>query len=590
MGILGRVEAQTLSHMKIDYWNLKVEVVKNQVKKGQELKMDCGVHYMIVARQALGHQKVDRSSLKRKYCTKAEIQAEKKAGEEKNAQAEEAKKVKIQQVARLEERIVEEDLIDSEDEPKDAPPAKKAKLSKQQICITIEDACKELASGGGKAMVDDKKSDGCHCKATAVVPHGDENNNPMLDKVWIKLGCNNKGAYTDIISGWVNSIETPSLLPSQASGTSSMASKQPSLTLTNGYRRSSTMMTSTKPKLTANHEHACESQGVPIGGFSNGEELDGPECEIAIDNPPKGNKCLAGSDIIRVEDIHPDWIIEESKKAKSRVMNNNLPPAIWLTIYHDINYRVELNDLVFKLALQRISDTWQSHIGSTAITIINAFFTSDEVADIFTTDESQQDFAMNALEGLKFLYDLFCGAFVLQTFVAHMNTISGSVKVSALGNPREPSQLPSAGLGISVAVVERALTLWKTGAITIDAVETSHSTNKAIALKSMLNKSTGKISSGILTFNKANLGVATCAYTQSTQEMDPYHLIKIMELVNKFVKGKSSHHDYLLTSASNQYLALLCAQQMDAFPSNLTTYFGAEYILNFMLKIILIFQ
>ncbi|KAH9986314.1 hypothetical protein BJV74DRAFT_885969 [Russula compacta] len=167
-------------------------------------------------------------------------------------------------------------------------------------------------------------------------------------------------------------------------------------------------------------------------------------------------------------------------------------------------------------ALQRISDTWRSHIRSTAITIINAFFTSNEVADIFTTDESQQDFATNALKGLKFLYgdtssadpdewaDLFCGTFILQTFAAHMNAISRSVKVSALGNPREPSQLPSAGLGISAVVVEWALTLWKTGAITIDAVETSHSTNKAIVLKSMLNKSTGKISSGVLTFNKAN--------------------------------------------------------------------------------------
>ncbi|KAH9955785.1 hypothetical protein BJV74DRAFT_800177 [Russula compacta] len=293
-------------------------------------------------------------TLKRKYHMKAEIQAEKKAGEEKKVQAEEVKKVKIQQVARLEERIAEKDLIDvtpqplyphpqhqmgptescvdtvaslssdegveeqtdqisdldfaqpidtegtmeSKDEPKDAAPEKKAKLSEQQICIAIEDACKELASGRGKAMVDDKKSDGCHCKTTAVVLHGDENNNPMLDKVWIKL--------------W-------------ASGLSSMASKWPSLTLTNGYRQSSTMMTSMKPKLTANHEHACESQGVPIGGFSNGKELDGPEHEIAINNPPKGNKHLASSDVIRVEDIYPDWIIEESKKAKSRVTNDNLP-------------------------------------------------------------------------------------------------------------------------------------------------------------------------------------------------------------------------------------------------------------------------
>ncbi|KAH9961212.1 hypothetical protein BJV74DRAFT_799841 [Russula compacta] len=56
-------------------------------------------------------------TLKRKYHTKAEIQAEKKAREEKKAWAEEAKKAKIQQVARLEERIVEEDLIDVTPQP-----------------------------------------------------------------------------------------------------------------------------------------------------------------------------------------------------------------------------------------------------------------------------------------------------------------------------------------------------------------------------------------------------------------------------------------------------------------------------------------
>ena len=59
----------------------------------------------------------------------------------------------------------------------------------------------------------------------------------------------------------------------------------------------------------------------------------------------------------------------------------------------------------------------------------------------------------------------------------------------------------------------------------------------------MLNKSTGKISSGVLTFNEANWGAATRAYTQSAREMDPYHLIEIMELANKFIKGKSSHRD-----------------------------------------------
>jgi hypothetical protein len=54
--------------------------------------------------------------------------------------------------------------------------------------------------------------------------------------------------------------------------------------------------------------------------------------------------------------------------------------------------------------MQRISDTWRSHIGSTAISVINAFFDSVDVAEEFTTNESRQEFAQNGLENFAFLY------------------------------------------------------------------------------------------------------------------------------------------------------------------------------------------
>jgi hypothetical protein len=54
--------------------------------------------------------------------------------------------------------------------------------------------------------------------------------------------------------------------------------------------------------------------------------------------------------------------------------------------------------------MQRISDTWCSHFGSTAISILNTFFDSEDIAEEFTTNESHQAFAQNVLENFAFLY------------------------------------------------------------------------------------------------------------------------------------------------------------------------------------------
>jgi hypothetical protein len=55
-------------------------------------------------------------------------------------------------------------------------------------------------------------------------------------------------------------------------------------------------------------------------------------------------------------------------------------------------------------AMQRISDTWRSRIGSTAISVVNTFLDSSGVAEELATDESRQEFAKTALESFGFLY------------------------------------------------------------------------------------------------------------------------------------------------------------------------------------------
>jgi len=94
---------------------------------------------------------------------------------------------------------------------------------------------------------------------------------------------------------------------------------------------------------------------------------------------------------------------------------------IWDSIYGGtVPHQIEVNDSVFQAVChsltmiispsdsynlqtaQRISNTWCSHIGSTAIAILNLFFDS---ADVFKTDESWWEFAQNALKKFDFLYD-----------------------------------------------------------------------------------------------------------------------------------------------------------------------------------------
>ena len=94
--------------------------------------------------------------------------------------------------------------------------------------------------------------------------------------------------------------------------------------------------------------------------------------------------------------------------------------AIWDTIYgRTVPHHIEVNDSVFRVVrhnftnsvnasdshdlqtTQRISDTWRSPIGSSAIAVINSFFNS---ADLFEAEERRCEFAKDALDTFQFFY------------------------------------------------------------------------------------------------------------------------------------------------------------------------------------------
>jgi hypothetical protein len=55
--------------------------------------------------------------------------------------------------------------------------------------------------------------------------------------------------------------------------------------------------------------------------------------------------------------------------------------------------------------------------------------------------------------------------------------------------------------------------------ITIKAVQISHAAGKAVVLQGMLNKTTGKVSTHALIFNKSNWGKKMHSYLNSIQKL-----------------------------------------------------------------------
>ena len=92
-----------------------------------------------------------------------------------------------------------------------------------------------------------------------------------------------------------------------------------------------------------------------------------------------------------------------------------------------------------------------------------------------------------------------------------------------------------------IVKVERAFTLWATGAIEIEVLEDSHEKkNKVITLKPVLNKVMGKMSLSALHFMELNWGVAMCSYAKLARtNLDSGRFLEILEMSRALIKGKS---------------------------------------------------
>ncbi|KAI0247968.1 hypothetical protein BJV78DRAFT_1285175 [Lactifluus subvellereus] len=184
-----------------------------------------------------------------------------------------------------------------------------------------------------------------------------------------------------------------------------------------------------------------------------------------------------------------------------------------------------VNDLAAVAAMQKI---WTAVYGKTIHYTVStdgpvfAISTAES-----TTDEGRRTLAKGFLKDLQFLYSnsdsddpqffkgIFCGPLVLHTFAAHFISINGAVKVAGLR-----VEQPRSALVLAAAAVQRGLTLWATGTITLQIVldakgtrrtkPLSHKGNRNLTLPKTFTYDNGTKES--ISFNAVTWSKATSKY------------------------------------------------------------------------------
>ncbi|KAG2757555.1 hypothetical protein P692DRAFT_20711851 [Suillus brevipes Sb2] len=188
---------------------------------------------------------------------------------------------------------------------------------------------------------------------------------------------------------------------------------------------------------------------------------------------------------------------------------------------------------IFMAVCQRISE-WRGNFGSTAITILMAFFAS---TDEFKTKEARKDYAEYQLEDSRFVYEdpdnedspgAFLSEFILRIFAVQLNATQGRQIIDSLDFGLPGYQT---ALALTTAAAERALILARDDLIVEDTSD--HGKHK-IALT--LNQSTNKMSNTGTAFSAGNWETDTLAYMERIEEL-PFDRIKeIVERSQAYMK------------------------------------------------------
>ncbi|KAG1882349.1 hypothetical protein F4604DRAFT_1921498 [Suillus subluteus] len=234
---------------------------------------------------------------------------------------------------------------------------------------------------------------------------------------------------------------------------------------------------------------------------------------------------------------------------------------VFQAIYPDVNLTIVLNGAVFSLTIQRLSE-WRSGFGSTAIVLIYDFLMSNSDCD-------PEVLAGLLLKNYAFIFEdmdkrdpdgAFHSVFILQLLgKAHLNVINGHANIPALKTEDLASKGMAGVIVFCATALERAVTLISEGDIKVEDILASATSRGKVIIKlpKVLNKITGKETSGPYMFSCDLWGKANTGYMKSIKKKSKNFVETIVEMARSAL-NESTAADAAISHSSDDDRAFLC--------------------------------
>ncbi|KAG1883847.1 hypothetical protein F4604DRAFT_1677553 [Suillus subluteus] len=241
---------------------------------------------------------------------------------------------------------------------------------------------------------------------------------------------------------------------------------------------------------------------------------------------------------------------------------------VFQAIYPDVNLTIVLNGAVFSLyplhtqTIQRLSE-WRSSFGSTAIVLIYDFLMSNSDCD-------PEVLAGLLLKNYAFIFEdmdkrdpdsAFHSVFILQLLgKAHLNVINGHANIPALKTKDLASKGMAGVIVFCATALERAVTLISEGDIKVEDILASATSRGKVIIKlpKVLNKITGKETSGPYMFSRDLWGKANTGYMKSIKKKSKNFVETIVEMARSAL-NESTAADAAISHSSDDDRAFLCS-------------------------------
>ncbi|KAG2056590.1 hypothetical protein BDR06DRAFT_969965 [Suillus hirtellus] len=219
--------------------------------------------------------------------------------------------------------------------------------------------------------------------------------------------------------------------------------------------------------------------------------------------------------------------------------------AIFYAVYPHTKGPCDFNveELAFQLVSQRVHE-WQASFGSTAITVLMAFFTSTPE---YETQEAHEEYAEYQLQECRFIYEdpdneeqpsVFLSEYILHIFAAHLTAVTRKVRVDSLvefGNPGYQTTL-----ALTAVAAECALILVKDWLLIVS--DPADNGGKSHKIVQTLNEVTNKMSHTGTAFSSGNWETDTMAYMDSIKALPYEHIQEILKQSENYMKHPHFNH------------------------------------------------